>query len=75
MENGRRNKEERNKRERRTKKNGLGKRAKPSIITPAIDVLIGEGEQNRKQKGEQKKKNREWLPNPAALDHSLLRPA
>ena len=47
------NKQEgKNKRERRTKKIGSGKRAKPSTLTLAFDVIIGEEEQNGKQKEE-----------------------
>ena len=52
------------------KKTGLGQRAKPSISTLGTDVLIGEEEQNKKQK-EDRRKKQEVGPNPAALDHSV----
>ena len=43
---------------------------KPSTPTQAIDALIGDEEQNGKQKKE-KKRNRERVPNPATPDHMV----
>ena len=38
---------------------------KPPTPARTSDALIGDEEHN----GHQKKKNREWVPNPATLDH------
>ena len=60
MESARKNAKEREKKERQVrkakKKNGIkGERAKPSTSTQAIDALIGEEEQNRKENKEKMK--------------------
>ena len=50
---------------REERKKGIkGQRAKPPFPTLEIDAIIGNSEQNGKQK---KKKNREQDPNPATL--------
>ena len=68
--------EEKNKGRRRRRKNGSGQRGKPSTPTQAIDALIGEEEQNGKQKEEQKKKQGAG-PQPSCLGlfAHLLRPS
>ena len=46
------------------RKNGLGKKVKPSTPTQATDARMGKEEKNRKQKEEQKKETGRWAPNP-----------
>ena len=58
------------------KRKGIGAlRVKPPTPSLGIDALIGDEEQNGKQK--QEKKETERVPSPATLNHSvaLLRPA
>ena len=52
------------------KKKGIERhRVKYPTPSQTIDVLTGDEEQNRKQK--RRKRNRERVPNPAILDHSV----
>ena len=44
-------------------------RVKQATPSWAIDVFIRDEEPNGKQK--KRKRNREWVPNPATLDHSF----
>ena len=44
---------------------------KPPTSSQATDVLMGDEEQNRKQKEELKGRNRELVLNPAILNHSV----
>ena len=46
------------------KKKGIkAQRAKPPTQTRAFDALIGDEEQNGKQKKEEKERNRDWTRN------------
>ena len=57
------------------RKDGLGKREKPSTLTQAINAHMGEEEKNRKQKDEQKETgSRPPTQLPGPFGH-LLRPA
>ena len=57
-----RDKKERTKKGDERRKNGLAQRVKPSNPTLAIDALIGEEEQKRKQKEEQNKETGSGFP-------------
>ena len=56
--------------ERRNRK-GSRQRTQPPTLTWANDVLIGDGEQNGKQKKEEKKRNSNLDPRPATMELPL----
>ena len=58
--------------EKREKKKEGKVQVKPTTSTRPIDALIGDEEQKGKQKKEQKGRNREQVPSPVTMDHSVV---